>query len=424
MHLNNGTVNRAEKKEYGQAKLQIDLQSEIFEGIPNHSTVWMSHGDKVDDIPVEFEAIAQTNNSPYAAVHHKTKPIWGIQFHPEVTHTIYGNKILENFCFNICLCKGDWSSVSFIDESIKSIRQIVGKEKVICGLSGGVDSSVTAILLNKAIGTQLHCIFVDTGLQRLNEAKLVEKVFKKYFHISLTVVNKSELFLDKLKDVIDPEKKRKIIGNLFIEVFEEESKKLGEFKYLAQGTLYPDVIESVSFKGPSATIKSHHNVGGLPEKMDFELIEPLRELFKDEVRKVGRKLDMPEDIIGRHPFPGPGLAVRILGNITKERINILQKADDIYIYELKKNNHYDKIWQAFAVLLPVQTVGVMGDERTYENALVLRAVTSTDGMTANWYPMPYQVLGHISNRIMNEVSGINRVVYDTSSKPPATIEWE
>ena len=291
-------------------------------------------------------------------------------------------------------------------------------------MSGGVDSSVTAVLLHKAIGTQLHCIFVDTGLLRLNEAELVEKVFKKYFHISLTIVNKSELFLNKLKNVNDPEKKRKIIGNLFIEVFEEESKKLGNYKFLAQGTLYPDVIESVSFKGPSATIKSHHNVGGLPEKMDFELLEPLRELFKDEVRNVGREMDIPEELIGRHPFPGPGLAVRILGDITDKRIEILQKADNIYISELKKSNQYDKIWQAFAVLLPVQTVGVMGDERTYENALVLRAVTSTDGMTANWYPMPYDILGHISNRIMNEVDGINRVVYDTSSKPPATIEWE
>ena len=424
IHLNNGKVNAAEKKEYGQAQLQINSQSKIFKDIPDNSTVWMSHGDKVDEIPAEFETIAKTNNSPYAAVQHKTKPIWGIQFHPEVTHTNHGKKLLENFCFKICKCKGDWSSLSFIDESIKSMRQTIGKEKVICGLSGGVDSSVTAVLLNKAIGAQLHCIFVDTGLLRLNEAELVEQVFKKHFNISMTLVNKSELFLNKLKNVIDPEKKRKIIGNLFIEVFENESKKIGDFKYLAQGTLYPDVIESVSFKGPSATIKSHHNVGGLPEKMAFELIEPLRELFKDEVRNVGREMDMPEDIIARHPFPGPGLAVRILGDITEKRIRILQKADDIYISELKKNDQYNEIWQAFAVLLPVQTVGVMGDERTYENALVLRAVTSTDGMTANWYPMPYDLLGHISNRIMNEVDGINRVVYDTSSKPPATIEWE
>lgn len=422
--LSNGKVNPSEKKEYGRAELQINSKSKIFTNVPDNSIVWMSHGDKVDEIPKDFEAIAQTNNSLYAAVQHKDKPIWGIQFHPEVTHTVFGKKILQNFCYHICRCSGDWSSHSFIDESIKSIRKIVGKEKVICGLSGGVDSSVTAVLLQKAIGSQLHCIFVDTGLLRINEAKLVEKVFKKYYHISLTIVNKPELFLNKLKNIIEPEEKRKIIGNLFIEVFEEEAKKLGNFKYLAQGTLYPDVIESVSFKGPSATIKSHHNVGGLPEKMNFELLEPLRELFKDEVRNVGREMNMPEEIIGRHPFPGPGLAVRILGDITEKRVAILQKADAIYISELKENNQYDKIWQAFAVLLPVQTVGVMGDERTYENAMVLRAVTSTDGMTANWYPMPYELLGHISNRIMNEVDGINRVVYDTSSKPPATIEWE
>lgn len=352
IHLNNGKVNPAEKKEFGQAELQINSQSKIFNDIPNNSIVWMSHGDMVDEIPIEFEAIAKTNNSPYAAVQHKKKSIWGIQFHPEVTHTVYGKKILENFCYNICLCKGDWSPHSFVDESINSIRNTVGKEKVICGLSGGVDSSVTAVLLQKAIGSQLHCIFVDTGLLRLNEVKLVENVFNKNFHISLTTVNKSELFLNKLKNIIDPEEKRKIIGNLFIEVFEEESKKLGDFKFLAQGTLYPDVIESVSFKGPSATIKSHHNVGGLPEKMKFQLLEPLRELFKDEVRNVGREMGIPEDIIGRHPFPGPGLAVRILGDITEKRIEILQKADDIYISELKRNNQYDYIWQLLQYCYP------------------------------------------------------------------------
>jgi len=424
MHLFEGKVAAAEKKEYGKASLQIKGSSDLFQNIPEESIVWMSHGDKVDRLPTDFEVIAQTQNSPFAAVHHREKPFYGIQFHPEVSHTEQGQSILKNFCFKICNCSGDWSSRSFIDETIKMIQEKVGTDRVICGLSGGVDSSVTAVLLQKAIGHQLHCIFVDTGLLRKDEAKKVEEVFNKYFDINLTIVNKSDLFLDKLSKINDPEKKRKIIGNLFIQVFEEEARKLGKFKYLAQGTLYPDVIESVSFKGPSATIKSHHNVGGLPEKMNFTLIEPLRELFKDEVRNVGRALGIPEELIGRHPFPGPGLAVRILGEITPERVNVLQQADDIYISELKSNNQYDAIWQAFAVLLPVNTVGVMGDERTYENALVLRAVTSTDGMTANWYPMPYDLLGHISNRIINEVRGINRVVYDISSKPPATIEWE
>lgn len=424
MYLFQGEVIPAKKKEYGYAHLKVSVDSDLFQQIPSTSAVWMSHGDKVEKIPPEFEVIGQTQNSPYAAVHHKKKPYYGIQFHPEVEHTIHGKTILENFCFKICNCTRDWSPKSFIEETINSVKQKVGKNKIICGLSGGVDSSVTAVLLNKAIGAQLHCIFVDTGLLRLNEAIIVEKIFRKNFHISLTIINKSKLFTEKLKNVYDPELKRKIIGGLFIQVFEEEAKKIGDFKYLAQGTLYPDVIESVSFKGPSATIKSHHNVGGLPEKMSFSLIEPLRELFKDEVRKVGKELGLPDEIIGRHPFPGPGLAVRILGKITPERIAILQQADDIYISELKSNDHYDKIWQAFAVLLPVQTVGVMGDERTYENALVLRAVTSTDGMTANWYNMPYNLLGKISNRIINEVRGINRVVYDISSKPPATIEWE
>ncbi|MFC2088979.1 glutamine-hydrolyzing GMP synthase [Calditrichota bacterium] len=424
MSLFQGKVKPAKKKEYGRAHLKINIPSNLFNNIPNDTVVWMSHGDKVEKIPANFEVIGQTLNSPYAAVRHLKKNFYGIQFHPEVAHTNYGKTILENFCKKICKCSGDWSPKSFIAETIKSVKQKVGTEKVICGLSGGIDSSVTAVLLHKAIGTQLHCIFVDTGLLRLKEAENVEKIFRKHFQISLSIVNKSDLFLNKLKNVSDPELKRKIIGGLFINVFEEEAKKIGDFKYLAQGTLYPDVIESISFMGPSATIKSHHNVGGLPEKMNFKLVEPLRELFKDEVRNVGSELGIPGEIIGRHPFPGPGLAVRILGDITPERVSILQQADDIFISELILSGNYDKIWQAFAVLLPVQTVGVMGDERTYENALVLRAVTSTDGMTANWYPLPYNLLGNISNRIINEVRGINRVVYDISSKPPATIEWE
>ncbi len=424
MHLHHGKVKPAKKKEFGHAHLEFNKQSPLFKNIPDKSVVWMSHGDKVEELSPEFEVIAQTPNSPYAAVHHKNQPFYGIQFHPEVSHTVHGKTILENFCLDICNCTENWSSKSFVDETINSVRQNVGKEKIICGLSGGVDSSVVAVLLHRAVGTQLHCIFVDTGLLRLNEAQKVEKIFKKNFSISLTTINKADLFLSKLKNVVDPEQKRKIIGGLFINVFEEEAKKIGEFKYLAQGTLYPDVIESVSFKGPSVTIKSHHNVGGLPEKMGFKLIEPLRELFKDEVRNVGKELKIPDEIIGRHPFPGPGLAVRIIGEITRERVELLQQADDIFISELISNDQYDKIWQAFAVLLPVQTVGVMGDERTYENVLALRSVTSTDGMTADWYHMPHDLLGRISNRIINEVRGINRVVYDTSSKPPATIEWE
>ncbi len=419
-----GKVVQAEEKEYGLARLHLSGQSPLFKEIPDQSKVWMSHGDKVLALPESFHPIAQTDNAPFAAIQHNTQPFFGLQFHPEVTHTQFGSALIRNFLFEISGCTGDWSPASFIDESIRQIRETVGDRHVLCGLSGGVDSSVVAVLLQKAIGDQLHCVFVDTGLLRYREAEEVERLFTENYDIKLTVVNSKETFYSKLKSIADPERKRKIIGEEFIRVFERAAESIGTFDFLAQGTLYPDVIESVSFKGPSVTIKSHHNVGGLPEDFDFELLEPLRELFKDEVREVGRALGIPEILIGRHPFPGPGLAVRILGSITPERVDVLQRADAIFIEELHKAEIYNEIWQAFAVLLPVQSVGVMGDQRTYENVLALRAVTSTDGMTADWYEMPYSVLATVSNRIINEVRGINRVVYDVSSKPPATIEWE
>jgi len=419
-----GEVDKAAKREYGRAILRIDSFDDLFDGVSHSTTVWMSHGDALTVPPQGFEIIAHSDNSPVCAIRSADRRIFGVQFHPEVHHSEQGNLILRNFLRKICNIQDVWSPTSFIEQAIIDIREKVGDGGVICALSGGVDSTVLAVLLHKAIGDQLHCIHVDSGLMRKNESQRIYELFKHHFDISVDIVNAEELFLDGLSGVSDPEKKRIIIGNKFIEVFEAEAKKFNDAKWLAQGTLYPDVIESVSVKGPSATIKSHHNVGGLPEKMNLKIIEPFRELFKDEVRAVGRELGVPDWFVKRHPFPGPGLGIRILGEINKERIEVLQNADDIYLDEIRNAGLYDEIWQAFAVLLPVKSVGVMGDERTYENTAVLRAVTSVDGMTADWYPMPYDVLARMSNRIINEVRGINRVVYDITSKPPGTIEWE
>lgn len=419
-----GSVEKAEKREYGRANLLIDNQEDLLKDIPNESVVWMSHGDHIHELPESYEIIGHTSNAKVAAVRHKEDHIYGVQFHPEVAHTDHGKQLLQNFAYNICDLKGDWTSESFIDEQIKSIREKVGDDKVLCGLSGGVDSTVVATLIHKAIGDQLECVFVDNGLLRKNEFESVMHLYTRDLHLPVRGVDASELFLSRLEGVSDPEDKRKIIGNTFIDVFDKEIGNDSDFKYLAQGTLYPDVIESVSFKGPSATIKSHHNVGGLPEKMKLDLIEPVRELFKDEVRNVGRALGIPDHFIERHPFPGPGLGIRILGDLSKERLSLLREADYIFVEELKKQDLYHEVWQALAVLLPVQSVGVMGDERTYEFTCALRAVTSLDGMTADWAHLPYEFLAHVSNRIINEIKGINRVVYDISSKPPATIEWE
>lgn len=422
-YLNNGSVDKSAAREYGRANLIIDKPNMLLEGISSNQ-VWMSHGDSLQTLPEGFEIIAHTNNSPIAAIQNQAKRIYGVQFHPEVHHTTDGKTILENFARKICGIKENWSTHSFIETTIERIRNEVGNDEVICALSGGVDSTVLAVLLHKAIGDKLHCIHIDTGVMRLNESQELMELFRKNFSISVELIDGSETFLGRLKGITDPEQKRKIIGKSFIELFEIGAKRFNNAKWLAQGTLYPDVIESVSVKGPSVIIKSHHNVGGLPEKMGLKLIEPFRELFKDEVRQVGRELGVPEWFVRRHPFPGPGLAIRILGEVTPELIRTLQKADAIYIEEIKNAGLYDQIWQAFAVLLPVKSVGVMGDERTYENTCVLRAVTSVDGMTADWFAMPYDVLSRISNRIINEVQGINRVVYDITSKPPGTIEWE
>jgi len=423
-HLYKGKLHSSTQRQYGNTKIYIFKDSELFKGIKNQITVWMSHGDSIDMLPDKFSSSSKSIDRVICSFENDKLRIYGLQFHPEVEHTESGKEILSNFFFGICKIKNLFEPESFIESKTEEIKKLAGKNKVICALSGGVDSSVAAILVNKAIGENLICIHIDNGLMRKNESSKVVDIFKKHYKLNLIFVDASELFLKKLNNVFDPEQKRKIIGKTFIEVFEKESKKIKNAKFLLQGTLYPDVIESVSFKGPSATIKTHHNVGGLPDKMKLKLIEPFRELFKDEVREIGLKLNLPAKFIFRHPFPGPGLAIRILSSLSKEKLNILREVDDIFITELKKFNLYEKIWQAFAVLLPVQTVGVMGDERSYENVIALRAVTSTDGMTADFYNFNKEFLTHISNKIINSVKGVNRVVYDISSKPPATIEWE
>jgi GMP synthase (glutamine-hydrolysing) len=423
-HSLGGEVLPSKIREYGRANLQyIDRDSGLLNDLSDNTQVWMSHGDTISKIPSGFKIIGSTGDVKVAAYKSLSEKIYGIQFHPEVYHTTEGKTILYNFVVNICNCTQNWTPLLFIESKIAELRQHIGDDKVVLGLSGGVDSTVTAVLLNKAVGKNLTCIFVENGLLRKNE---YEQVLASYRHMGLNVIgiNAGSRFISSLKGVIEPERKRKIIGKLFIDIFEKEARKIRDVKWLAQGTIYPDVIESVSVKGPSVTIKSHHNVGGLPSKMNLKVIEPLKLLFKDEVRKVGITLNIDKDIINRHPYPGPGLAIRIIGEVTSEKIKILQEVDHIFVEGLKEYGLYDKVWQAAAVLLPVQSVGVMGDERTYENVIALRAVSSTDGMTADWTHLPFDFLGKISNRIINNIKGINRVVYDISSKPPATIEWE
>ena len=423
-----GEVEQSDEREFGRAFLNITSPSPLFDGVGavgEPIQVWMSHGDRVNKLPKGFEIIGSSENAPFAAIANEARQIYGVQFHPEVVHTPQGAKILSNFTHKIAGCSGDWTMAAFRDNAIAAIRAQVGTGRVICGLSGGVDSSVVAVLLHEAIGAQLTCVYVDTGMMRAGESEQVVGLFRDHFNIKLVHKDCSDLFLGKLEGVDDPEKKRKIIGATFIDVFEAEANAAGGADFLAQGTLYPDVIESVSFTGgPSVTIKSHHNVGGLPERMNMQLVEPVRELFKDEVRALGQELGLPEAFVGRHPFPGPGLAIRIPGAITGEKLEILRKADTVYLDEIRKSGLYDEIWQAFAVLLPVRSVGVMGDGRTYDYVCALRAVTSTDGMTADYYPFEHSFLSRVSTRIINEVRGINRVVYDITSKPPGTIEWE
>ncbi|GAB1581100.1 glutamine-hydrolyzing GMP synthase [Phyllobacterium phragmitis] len=423
-----GKVEGSDHREFGRAFLEVEQDCALFEGVWAPGTrhqVWMSHGDRVTALPPGFKVVGTSNGAPFAAIADEKRKFYAVQFHPEVVHTPDGAKLLQNFVHRIAGIKGDWTMAAYKEQAIEAIRKQVGKGRVICGLSGGVDSSVAAVLIHEAIGDQLTCIFVDHGLMRKNEAAEVVAMFREHYNIPLVHVDASDLFIGALEGETDPEKKRKTIGRLFIEVFEAEAKKIGGADFLAQGTLYPDVIESVSFTGgPSVTIKSHHNVGGLPERMNMKLVEPLRELFKDEVRVLGKELGLPEHFIGRHPFPGPGLAIRCPGGITREKLEILREADAIYLDEIRKAGLYDAIWQAFAVLLPVQTVGVMGDGRTYEFVCALRAVTSVDGMTADFYHYDMEFLGRAATRIINEVRGINRVVYDVTSKPPGTIEWE